>query len=82
MTIFRSEETLVGIMGIGVFAWTIWTVQRGMKLGRLPVGRAYVRRDERRGAFQATLVLYLLAALMMIFISADLLFGFDFRNWL
>ena len=77
MTTFRSEDTLVGIMGIGVFVWTLWTLQRGWKLGRLPIGRSYVRRDERRSAFNVLLALYLVAASLVAFMTIDLLFGLE-----
>jgi hypothetical protein len=80
MTTFRSEDTLVGIIGIGVFVWTLWTLKRGWKLGRLPIGRSYVRRDERAAAFNMLFLLYLGAAVLVAFIAADLLFGFD-RIW-
>ncbi len=75
MTTFRSEETLVGLFGVAVIAWTLWTIERGLRHGRLPIGRSYVRRDERAGAFAVLLAFYAGSALLLVFICFDLLFG-------
>ena len=82
MTTSRSEDLLVGIIGLGILPWIVWTVRRGVRSGALPLGRAYVRRDERRGAFNALLGLYLAAALLVAFISIDLLIERDLRAML
>jgi hypothetical protein len=73
MTTFLSEELLVGLIGLGLIPWIGWIVRRGLRLGMLPIGRAYVRRDERRGAFNVLLGLYFAAALLVAFISLDLI---------
>jgi uncharacterized membrane protein len=75
MTTSRSEDVLVAIIGLGLVPWIGWTIRRGLQSGRLPIGRAYVRREERRGAFNALLAFYSIAALGAAFISFDLLFG-------
>ena len=59
-----------------VVPWIAWTLRRGMKRGALPVGRGYVRRDERPGPFFALLASYVVAILLMAFVGLDLLFGF------
>jgi len=41
----------------------------------LPVGRGYVRREERPGPFRALLASYVVAILLMAFIGIDLIFG-------
>ena len=82
MTTFRSEEGLAGLVALGVIPWIVWTVHRGLKNERLPIGRTYVRRDERPAAFTALLLCYLLATLVMIAVASDLLFGLDVRTWL
>ena len=81
MTTFRSEETLVGLITLAAVPWIMWTLRRGVRDGRLPIGRAYVRRDERPGAFNTLFVFYVLAALTMAFIAADLLVGVNLRSW-
>lgn len=75
MTTFRSEETLVGIITLAAVPWIVWILRRGVREGRLPIGKAYVRRDERPGAFRTLFAFYVAAALMMAFIAADLLVG-------
>ena len=75
MTSFRSEETLVGIVALAAVPWIVWILRRGLRDGRLPIGRDYVRRDERPGAFGALFGFYAVAALTMAFIALDLLFG-------
>lgn len=79
MTIFRSEETLVGLFALAVVPWAAWTVVRGLRREKLPIGRAYVGRD-RQGAFRVLLAFYVLAGLLAAVISVDLLFNLDIRN--
>jgi hypothetical protein len=75
MTTSLSEELLAGLIGLALIPWIGCTVRRGLRLGALPIGRAYVRRDERRSAFTLLLGLYLAAALLIAFIAVDLLIG-------
>ncbi|HEV2080075.1 MAG TPA: hypothetical protein VGR19_09315 [Allosphingosinicella sp.] len=83
MTTFRSEDTLVGIVAaVVVVPWVVWTISRGLRDGKLPIGRAYVRKDERAAPFWVLMGLYVAAAGMAVFISLDLLFGPTFRKWL
>ena len=79
MTTFRSDDLLVGIIGLGLLPWIGWTLHRGMRDGRLPIGRAYVSRDERRGAYRMLLGLYAAAALLVAHITLDLLVGVRVR---
>ncbi len=74
---------MVGAMAAAVvLPWIAWTVRRGLRDGRLPIGRAYVHRDERRGAFNALLALYAAAALMAVYIALDLLLAINVRSLL
>ena len=77
MTIFRSEDELVGLIALALIPWIGWTVRRGLKYGKLPIGRSYVRRDERPGVYRALLGLWVAIAVMSAIIGLDLLFGFD-----
>jgi hypothetical protein len=79
MTTSPSEEMLVGLMALGLVPWTAWTVIRGLRQNRLPIGRGYVSRD-RPGAFHVLLAFYLLAGLLAAVISMDLLLSLDIRN--
>jgi uncharacterized membrane protein len=60
-----------------VLPWIAWTVQRGLREGRLPIGRSYVLQGERPGAFNVMLGLYGAAGLMALYIALDLLFGIN-----
>ena len=80
MTTFPSEDGLVGLIALALIPWIGWTVRRGLKDGKLPIGRSYVRRDERRGAYRALLTLWVVMALISAMIGLDLLFGFDLRS--
>jgi hypothetical protein len=73
----HSEDLLVGLVALGLVPWIAWTVRRGVREGRLPIGRAYVARDERPGPFKALLFVYIAAALLIALIAADLLFNID-----
>jgi hypothetical protein len=79
MTIFRSEDTLVGIVALGVVPWIGWTLLRGIREGRLPIVRSHVLRAERPQAFLALFGLYLLAGAAMAWIGLDLLIGLRSR---
>jgi hypothetical protein len=74
----RSDDLLVGIIGLGLIPWIGWTLRRGLRDGRLPIGRAYVRRDERRGAYNVLLGFYFIGMLVVGFIGLDLIF--DLRS--
>ena len=76
MAVFRSEETLVGLITLAATGWIIWILVRAIRDARLPIGKSEVRRDERPGAFRTLFGFYVAAALMMAFIALDLLFGF------
>ena len=70
------DELLVGTMCLLIVVpWIAWTLRRGLRQGALPVGRGYVRRDERPGPFWALLASYVVAILLMAFVGIDLLFG-------
>jgi hypothetical protein len=75
MTISRSEDLLVGIIAAAVVPWTIWTIMRGLREGKLPIGRGHVRRNERAAPFAVLLALYAVGAAMAAYIAVDLLFG-------
>jgi hypothetical protein len=71
------DELLVGTLCLLVVVpWIAWTVRRGLAQGALPIGRGYVRRDERPGPFRALLASYVVAILLMAFVGLDLLFKF------
>lgn len=72
----RTEDIVVGVLCLLVILpWIAWTIRRGFREGRLPIGRGYVLRDERPAPFKALFASYALAILLMAFIGLDLLFG-------
>ena len=77
MTTFRSEDFLVGLVALGLVPWIGWTLARGLRSGRLPIGRSHIDRGERPGAFNALLFCYVATALLMAVIAADLLLTID-----
>jgi hypothetical protein len=81
MTTFRSEEGLVGLVALGVIPWIVWTLRRGLREDRLPIGRAHIHRSERPGVFTALIVFYVAAALLMAMIAFDLLLGINLGFW-
>lgn len=79
MTTFRSEDIFMGLVALGLVPWTAWTIIRGLREDRLPIGRAFVSRD-RQKAFGVLLALYLLAGLLVAVMAVDLLFSLGIRE--
>lgn len=75
MTTSRSEDLLVGMVALAIVPWSLWIIRRGLRDGRLPIGRGSVRREERAAPFNVLLLFYALAAAGALYISLDLLFG-------
>ena len=71
MTTSLSEEHLVGLVALGVIPWIGLTLRRGLRDGRLPIGRTYVIRGERPSVFAVLAALYVGAAILMAWISYD-----------
>jgi hypothetical protein len=63
----------VGVVALVLVPWTARVVMRGLREGRLPLGRSYISRD-RPGAFGTLIAFYAAAGLMAAFIAMDLLF--------
>jgi hypothetical protein len=75
MTTFRSENVLVGLIAGALVPWIGWRLARALKEGKLPIGRSYVSRGERAGAFWGLFAFYAVSAVAAVFICLDLLFG-------
>jgi hypothetical protein len=80
MTTPSPDEILVGLIALAAAPWLGWRLRRGLGEDKLPIGRGYVHRAEREGAFYSLFALYVAAALGMAFIGLDLLFGFAGRS--
>ncbi len=77
MSTFRSDESLVGIVALATVPWVVWILVRGVRDGRLAIGKGHVTRDERPGAFRTLFALYAGAALLMTWVGFDLLVGIE-----
>jgi hypothetical protein len=71
------EDLIVGLIALGLVPWIGWTIRRGLRGGRLPIGRSYLVRAERPAAFDALLAFYGVAAVLMAVLGVDLLFNLD-----
>ena len=80
MTTSTPDEILVGLIALVAAPWLGWRLRRGVGEGRLPIGRGYVMREERAGAFHVLFGFYVVAALGLAFIGLDLLFGLTGRS--
>lgn len=69
------DEFLVGAIALASVGWIVWILVRGMRDGRLPIGKAQILGGERPGAFRLLFGLYIAAALLMAWIGIDLLVG-------
>lgn len=71
-------DIAIGLIAALLVPWLIWTMRRGLREGRLPIGRSHVVRAERPGPFHVMLALYLAILVAVTMITADLLWGL---NW-
>lgn len=70
---------LVGLIAFATVPWIISILVRGRRDQRLPIGRGYVREDERPGAYRVLLLVYMVCAALMLFVSVDLMLGLRAR---
>ena len=75
MTIFRSEETLAGLIGLVVLPLIGLRIWRGVRTGALPIYRTYLKREDDRTKFAVLLFLHVLSFVLVAVITADLLVG-------
>lgn len=80
MTAPPSEDMLVALIAFAAVPWIMWILLRAWREQRLPIGRDYVYRQQRPGAFQVLLLVYVASAAAMLFISLDLILGLGERR--
>ena len=80
MTTFRSEEMFVGLVGLVLLPLIAHRILRGLREGRLPVYRTYLRREENPGKFNLLLALHALSFVVVAVIAADLLLDLNLRG--
>lgn len=76
------ENLLVGLVALGLLPLIAFRIWRGLRDGRLPLYRTYVRRDEAPGRFRLLLALHGLSFVLIGVVSADLLLGVGLRAML
>ena len=76
----RSEDLLVGAIGLALLPLIAWRIRRGLKEGRLPLYRTYVSRDEAGSKFGLLLALHALSFLLVAAVAADLLFQLGLKE--
>jgi hypothetical protein len=74
-----TEERLVGVIGLALIVLIALRIRRGLRDGRLPVYRTYIRRDEQPGRYRFMLALHVLSLILVALIAADLLLGLNLR---
>jgi hypothetical protein len=80
MTIFRSEDILVGLIGLALLPLIGLRIARGFREGRLPLYRTYVQRDENDAKFAFLLGVHVLSFVAVAVIAADLLLNLGLRE--
>ncbi len=78
----RSEDLLVGLIGLALLPMIAWRIRRGVREGRLPLYRTYVERDEAGSKFGLLLGLHALSFVLVAIIAADLLFQLGLKEGL
>jgi hypothetical protein len=69
----RTEDLLVGAVGLALLPLIAWRIRRGLKEGQLPLYRTYVSRDEAESKFALLLALHVLSFVLVAVIAADLI---------
>jgi hypothetical protein len=80
MTTFRSEDVLVGLIGLALLPMIALRVLRGLRDGRLPIYRTYLTREESGAKFMALLGVHVVSFILVAGITADLLLNLGLRE--
>jgi hypothetical protein len=75
-----TENLLVALMGLALLPLIATRVLKGLREGRLPLYRTYVRREDDGAKFTFLLALHSLSFIVVAAISADLLFNLGLRE--
>ena len=76
----RSEDLLVGLIALVLLPLIGWRIVRGLRGGRLPIYRTYLRREESGARFTLLLVLHAASFAVVALVAADLLFGLRLKD--
>jgi hypothetical protein len=77
---FPGENLLVGLIALALLPLIALRIWRGVRDGRLPVYRTYLRREESGAKFALLIVLHGAAFLLIAVAAADLLLGLGLRE--
>jgi hypothetical protein len=80
MTTSRSDDLLVGLIGLILLPLIANRVLRGLRDGRLPIYRTHLSRNENKAKFMALLGLHLLSFVVVATITADLILNLGIRE--
>ena len=75
-----NDDLLVGIICLALVPLIGWRIVRGLREGRLPVYRTYLRRQDSEGKFWSLLAVHAASVVLVAVIAADLLLGLDLRG--
>ena len=80
MTTSRSEDLLVGLIGLVLLPLIANRILRGLRERRVPLYRTSVRREESEAKFMVLIALHVLSFVAVAVIAADLLLGLNLRD--
>ena len=76
----RTEELFVGLVAAALVPIIVLRILRGLRTGRLPLYRTYIRREDDRAKFAVLLVLHAATLGLSAFIAVDLLFNLGLKE--
>ena len=80
MTTSRSEDLLIGMIGLALLPMIAWRIRKGLSEGRLPIYRTYLERSENNAKFGVLLALHVLSFAVVAVITVDMLFGLRLKE--
>ncbi len=75
-----GEDLLVGLIALSILPFIGLRIARGVREGRLPLYRTYLRREDDRAKFNTLLALHAVSLVVVAVISADLLLNLGLRE--
>jgi len=77
---FDRESLFVGLVAAALLPLIAWRIMRGLREGRLPLYRTYIKRGDDVARFGLLLALHALSFLLIGLVAADLLFNLGIRD--
>jgi hypothetical protein len=75
-----GETLLVGLVALTVLPLIAMRIWRGVREGRMPVYRTYLRRSDGAAKFNVLIALHAATFLLIALVAADLLIGLGLRE--